>query len=120
MSIVLYRAPAARGLDPDVLSILTLGKNQCSVASEFVSCRVVEGNSRRSSIRALVFSSPYSPYSPEGEAREYGCNVSLLLQPSGRVEVVSWTIAVVNPRKYMDDDVDDDDDACCLVGRRYP
>ena len=77
-----------------VLAAVNLKKKECSTAKKFVSCEIVENDSRRSKVKALVDDLA------EGQSRVYGCNVSAFI--SGvRMQIFSWSITVQRLSKYI-------------------
>lgn len=73
--------------DSKVLGKLNAKDKQCSTSEDYVSCSIVESESRQSHLKALVADLA------EGQSRVYGCNVTVLISGS-RIQTLSWSIAV--------------------------
>ena len=73
--------------DNTILAILNTYKNTCKTFSEFSSCELIVGDSRRSVVRTLVADLE------EGETTILGCNVTTFLE-IGHAPKYSWSIPV--------------------------
>ena len=93
--MVLYQVTDNSDGGIKTLGQLNVNKRECSTSEDYVSCDIVESESRRSRLKALVADLA------EGQSRVYGCNVSALM--SGvRMQTFSWSVTVRRTiSKYM-------------------
>ena len=70
--------------------VMLLLQPSCSTSDVFSSCLVDERDSRRTALKTLV-----TDLRP-GEAREYGCNVTLM-KAGAKTESRLWTVRVERP-----------------------
>ena len=82
LSLTLFRVS-----DNSVIATLKTSKNTCSTFSEFSSCAIDLGDSRKSAVRTLVADLE------EGERTTLGCNVTSVLK-NGHARMYSWFIHV--------------------------
>ena len=73
--------------DNAILAIIYPLKNTCKTFSEFSSCDINTGDSRKSLVRTLVSDLE------EGERTRLGCNVTTFLQ-DGHAQMYSWFMTV--------------------------
>lgn len=77
------------------LGQLNVNKRECSTSEDYVSCDIVESESRRSRLKALVADLA------EGQSRVYGCNVTALISGS-TTGIMSWSITLHHvPSKFF-------------------
>ena len=69
------------------IATMNVNTKECTTSEDYNSCDVVDGDTRRSSLRALVWDLG------EGQSRVYGCNVTALVSRSF-VRTYSWTVTV--------------------------
>lgn len=82
LSLTLFRMS-----DNSVLGIINPLKNTCKTFSEFSSCEINVGDTRRSLVRTLVADLE------EGQSTRLGCNVTSFLE-NGHAQMYSWSIFV--------------------------
>ena len=82
LSLTLYKTT-----DNTILAILNTYKSTCKTFSEFSSCDLIVGDSKKSVVRTLVADLE------EGETTTLGCNVTTFLE-IGHAPKYSWSIPV--------------------------
>ena len=85
--MVLYQVTDTSDGGIKTLGQLNVNKRECSTYEDYVSCDIVESESRRSRLKALVADLA------EGQSRVYGCNVSALISGS-TAGIMSWSITL--------------------------
>ena len=90
MSLKLFRIT-----DNTVLAITNPVKNTCKTFSEYTSCSLNMGDTRKSLVRTLVTDLE------EGETTRLGCNVTAFHE-DGHAQMYSWSISVYRKRKCWD------------------
>lgn len=76
-----------------ILAAMNMRKHECSTLEEYTSCDMVDSDSSKSRLRALITDLA------EGQSRVYGCNISALI--SGiRMESFSWSITLHHISKF--------------------
>ena len=89
MFVLLYEVTSR-----NVLATMTVSKGECTTSEAYVSCDMLDGDSRKSSLCALISDLA------EGQSRVYGCNLTALISRSS-VRTFSWSITVYHiPRKF--------------------
>ena len=94
LSLTLYKTT-----DNTILAILNTYKSTCKTFSEFSSCDLIVGDSKKSVVRTLVADLE------EGETTILGCNVTTFLE-IGHAPKYSWSIPVYRKSKLVR--------TCCL------
>ena len=90
MFVLLYEVTSRK-----ILATMNVNKKECTTSEDYVSCDVVDGDSRKSSLSALISDLA------EGQSRVYGCNLTALMSRSS-VQTFSWSITVQHiPRKLQ-------------------
>lgn len=82
MSLTIFILPANA-----ILAHVSPFKGDCVTFSEFSSCVIDTGDTRRSKLRVLV------PDLDEGETRKYGCNCTTL-GSFGKTDTFTWSVLV--------------------------
>lgn len=88
LSLTLYKVPTNV-----LLANVKTFKNTCKTFSEFSSCTIVSGDSRKSTVKTLVADLE------EGGRTMLGCNVTVV-QENGHPRVYSWSILVHRKSKW--------------------
>lgn len=88
LSLTLYTVP-----ENVLLANVKTFKNTCKTFSDFSSCTIVPGDSRKSVVRTLVADLE------EGGSTTLGCNVTIV-QENGHPRVYSWSILVHRKSKW--------------------
>ena len=73
--------------DNSILGIINPLKNTCKTFSEFSSCEINVGDTRKSLVRTLVADLE------EGDTTRLGCNVTSFLE-NGHAQMYSWSASV--------------------------
>ena len=79
--------------DSTVLATLNTFKGTCKTFSEFSSCDLNVGDTRKSSVRTLVADLE------QGETMIMGCNVTSFLE-NGHAQMYTWSLPVYRKRKW--------------------
>jgi hypothetical protein len=87
MSVTMFRVS-----DSSVLGTLKTLKNDCQTYSEYASCVIDSGDSRKSAVRTLVADLE------EEQTKLFGCNVSVIMK-NGHARMYSWSISVYRESK---------------------
>ena len=87
LSLTLFRAA-----DNTVLATLNTFKGTCKTFSEFSSCNLNVGETRKSSVRTLVADLQ------QGQTTILGCNVTSFLE-NGHAQMYSWSLPVYRKGK---------------------
>ena len=89
MFVLLYEVTSKK-----ILATMNMNKKECTTSEDYVSCDVFDGDSKKSTLSALISDLA------EGQSRVYGCNLTALMSRSS-VQTFSWSITVQHiPRKF--------------------
>jgi hypothetical protein len=89
MSVTLFKSS-----DNSALGTLKTSRNDCHTFSEYASCVIDAGDSRKSAVKTLVADLE------GGQSTSLGCNVTSVLK-NGHAKMYTWSISVYRESKNL-------------------